>query len=122
MICQRLGKIKSGALVATIIACACVSIGMDSEWMEYLDTVLNIMFDLPVVIPHVSNAHGWLKTTLNTYICPFSEYHSQNPLLGFFSDPLQAGQYTLDGQKIACATTKFLESLLYPWSGKSLWW
>ena len=120
MICQRLGKIESDALVIIIIACACVSM----QWMDddSLDTILNIIFDIPVVIPHVSDAHKWLATTLDIYIRPFHGHDPQNPLLGFFSDPLRAGQYTLDGQKIASATTKFLESLLCPLSGKDLGW
>ena len=92
------------------------------EWMDDFHRVLDIVFDLPVVIPHVSNAYRWLETTLDTYIFPFHGDDPQNPLLGFFADPLRAGQYTLDSQKIASATTKFLESLLYPLQRDALEW
>lgn len=90
------------------------------QWMDSFHTVLGIVFDLPVVIPHVPDANEWLETTLDTYICLFNGDDPKNMLPGFFSDPLRAGQYVLDGQKIASVTTTFLEILRYPSGGKNL--
>ncbi|KDR68170.1 hypothetical protein GALMADRAFT_1052938 [Galerina marginata CBS 339.88] len=72
------------------------------------------MFHLQMAIPLVPDVSHWLKTTLYCYIGPPVVREYQNILVEFLEDPIRAGEYGLNGEKVATLAEILLYYLVQP--------